>query len=137
MEAHPLETVFLIFAVVSMVAHGILFSLKFGDLMAARRSGVNGPVMFMKWDNIRHQGFGMAISLGMVMLAVSGLNNPDALSSQTKNLVTGMVIFSCFRITDAFFTYRRRWKLALLVAQYEVVHGGRREYDPPVAVPKQ
>jgi len=134
MGNHPLEFILLGTSLLRVAGHILLFMLKVGDLVSARRSGVNGPVAYMKWDNIRHQGFMLAISVGMVILSVSAISNNEPPSPQVKTLLSGLIAFGVLGMLDAAFTYWRRGKLARLVAQYEVVNGGRREYDPPMAV---
>lgn len=114
-----MEVVFLVASSLSLVATGALFTLKLADLVKVKRSGVNGPVLYMKKDNIRHQAFQMAVSAGMLMTAISGVNNPSVVSAQTKNLLclgTGVAIVF---VVDSIFTYRRRVELARLIDQYE------------------
>jgi hypothetical protein len=47
---------FLAASILSLLATGSLFTLKLADLVRVKRSGVNGPMLYMKKDNIRHQG---------------------------------------------------------------------------------
>jgi hypothetical protein len=129
--AHPLEIVFLVSAVVSLSATTYLFTLKLSDLLRVKREKINGPILFMVRDNLRRQAFYMAFCAGMVALAVSAVNNRTVPQAQTLNLICGMVAFAILIASDALFTYRRREKLALLVALYEGMRGGRRATDPP------
>lgn len=131
---HPLELLFLVAASVSLVATGYLFTLKLSDLLRVKQNRVNGPVLFMVRDNLRRQAFYMSFCGVMVGLGISGVNNTSAPTSQTLNLLIGMIAFAMLIAGDAFFTYRRREKLAQLVAHYEGqgVPGGKRRTDPPI-----
>lgn len=114
-----LEGTLLVLSALSAIANGVLFTLKLADLVKVKREGVNGPITFMKMDNIRHQAFIMAAAFGMTMLAVSAWNNKAPLLPQTKNLIVGITVIAGMSVCDAIFTYRRRGRLAELVAQYD------------------
>jgi uncharacterized membrane protein YedE/YeeE len=139
MDSQSLEWSFLWASVLCSLAKGYLFTLKLSDLLQVRREGQNGPILYMTRDKVRHQAFMLAVSVGMAMLAVSSVNNPEYVSTQAKNLLFGGLAFALLLIGDAMFTFRRRAKLPELVAKYEagttatyaVVAGGKRPHDPP------
>lgn len=130
---HALEWVFLVTSLLALCAAMALFMLKIGDFLRVRKAKQNGPLLFMVTDNLRRQGVTLAVCGGLLMLAVSGINNQTPMTSQALNLVTGSVLFSVALTVEAVFIYRRREKMALLVAIYEQasVPGGRRCTDPP------
>lgn len=129
--AHPLEWTFLGLAAVAMLVSAYLFALKVGDMLAVKRSGKNGPMLFAAVDNLRRQGFTLAVCGGMLMLAVSSVNSTLELNPQTMNLLTGGVFFASAVILEAVFIYRRREKMALLVALYDGGVPRRRATDHP------
>jgi hypothetical protein len=133
-NTQPLEWAFLGSAVLSLFLTGYLFTLKLSDLAQVKRRGVNGAILFMKKDNLRATAFFLACSAGMLGLAISSVTNTDALNAQTKNLLVGMIAFALLIAGDSFFTYRRRTRMAVLVAAYEDQGrpGGRRASDPPM-----
>lgn len=136
MTPHPLEISSLVLSSFALFGSAFLFTLKLSDLIRVKRSQQNGPLTFMAWDNVRRQSFTMAVCAGMLALSVSGFNYDGPLVPQTKNLLTGMCGFALLIVVDAVFIYRRREKMALLIAIYEGmpngVPGGRRASDPPV-----
>lgn len=121
MDSDVLELGFLAASILSLLATGSLFTLKLADLVRVKRSGVNGPMLYMKKDNIRHQAFQLAISSGMLMVAVSSVNNPGVVTPQTKNLIVLATCISAVFVVDSVFTYRRRENLAKMIAQYEAI----------------
>lgn len=130
--AHPLEIVFLIVALIALAESFYLFTLKLSDLLKVKRERQNGPMLFMTMDNLRRQGFSLTVCGGMVILAVSGINSPSEITAQTKTLLTAGVLFALAMIIEGAFIYRRRKKLAVLVALYEGMAqagGGRRITD--------
>lgn len=138
MTSESLEVTFFVLSVLCIFANGYLFTLKLSDLVKVKRQRVNGPILFMTWDKIRHQCFMLSVAVGMAALAVSGLNNPDEIGAQTRNLLTGSIGFALLVLGDAVFTYRRRIKMAVMVAKYEAealaalgIPGGKRKHDPP------
>lgn len=118
-------------SLVAFVASAVLFSLKVMDLLKVKRSKQNGPMLFTTMDNLRRQGFTMAAAAAILMTSVSSLNNPLPLSSQTLTLLTCLLFVSIAIAADSAFIYRRREKLALLIAIYEGKPGGLRATDPP------
>lgn len=139
MTPHPLEFASLILSILALLGSAFLFTLKLSDLSEAKRSKQNGPVLFMVRDNLRRQAFTMAVCAGMVALSISGYNSDAPVIAQTKNLLTGMCVFSLLLVAESVFTFRRREKLALLIALYEGmperIPGGRRASDPPLGDP--
>lgn len=139
MGTHPLEVLFACVASVATLTTGFLFTVKLADLIRVKRQGVNGPIVFMTWDNIRHQCFMFGMASGMCGLAISSLNNPVPPSPQALNFITGAVVFAVAITADSSFRYRRRRRLAELVAEYErqesiePLPGGKRKYDPPLS----
>lgn len=143
------ESLLLYTSVAAAGASAALLTAKVIDLIEVKQNGTNGPVLFMKKDNIRHQVFLLAMSCGLGGLAISGYNNPLPVSPQTLNFVWFGNAFSVLALIDVLFTFRRRRKLSVLVAKYEqnleavMVQskmaapkpGGCRAYDPP-AEPK-
>lgn len=139
MSPHLLEVTALVLSIGALCASGFLFTLKLSDLTRVKQSKQNGPLLFMARDNVRRQGFTMAVCGGMVMLSISGLNNDGPIVAQTKNLLMGMCVFALLMVAESVFIYRRREKMALLIALYENrpegVPGGRRASDPPIGEP--
>lgn len=135
MSAHPLEVTSLVCASLAVLASGYLFTLKLSDFLKVKRERRNGPMLFITRDNIRRQGFTMAVCAGMVALSISGVYSDAVVTSEVRNLLTGMCVFSTLIVAESVFIYRRREKLALLIAIYEAmpegIPGGRRKSDPP------
>lgn len=131
MTAHPLEILFLVLSGLALLASCILLSLKVGDLFKVKRSGQNGAVLFAVGDNLRRQVFTVAVCGVLCGLAISSVNSPLELNAQTRNLMSGGVFVSLAVLAEAVFIYRRREKMALLIAVYEGWPGGRRCTDPP------
>lgn len=131
-HVHPLEWAFLVASACALVATATLFIVKLWDLNAVRRSGTNGPILFMATDKIRQQGFMLAVSSGMVMLAVASVLSPVLMNSQAQTFLAGGIVFSLAIVADALFIYWRRRLLEDMVALYDRPHvGGRRKTDPP------
>lgn len=138
MGTHPLEVALFIAAGLAVLTTGFMFTVKLSDLVQIKRTGTNGPILFMKWDNIRHQGFMLAVSSGLLALSIAALNNHVPPSGQALNFISGGIAFATLLVADSLFRYRRRRRLAELVAEYErrafvePVPGGKRRYDPPL-----
>ena len=128
--SHEYELICFVAAFCAVVMSSYLFTVKLSDLLRVRREGQNGPVLFMATDKIRHQGFTLAVSMGMLMLAVSAVNNPAPPQPQTLNFILGTAVFAMGIVVDGLFTYRRRIKLAELVGRYSGQLGGTRKTDP-------
>jgi hypothetical protein len=134
--AHPLEIALLVVALACTAANLFLLLLKHRDLQAMKRERRNGPMLFMKRDNVRHQFFMLLVALGMVTIAAIGATDATPVIAQTKRYLGILIAGGLLALLDAYFVYRRRWRMAELIAKYDIVPGGRREYDPPVvAVP--
>lgn len=131
LNVHPLEWVSLAFTVLACMTSGILFTMKVRDLTRVKRSKQNGPMLFMTTDNARRQGFTMAASAGMLMASVSSVNNPVPLTPQVMNLIVCIIFVAMAIAMESVFIYRRREKLALLIAIHEGKPGGKRATDPP------
>lgn len=129
--AHPLEVAFLVLAGLALVESGGLFWLKLQDILSVRRSGQNGPILFAVSDNLRRQVSTVAVCGVLLGLAISGCNNPLELNAQTRNLLWGGVFVAAVVMLEGVFIYRRRNRMALLIATYEGKPGGRRCTDPP------
>jgi hypothetical protein len=130
LNPHPLEWIALGGSVLACMASAYLFTLKILDLMRVKREKQNGPMLFMTSDNVRRQGFTMAVSAGMLMAAVSSVNNPIDLTSQAMTLLLCLSFVALAIALESVFIYRRREKLARLIALYEGRIGGKRATDP-------
>jgi hypothetical protein len=130
--AHPLEIALFVVAIVDVGWDGFLLSLKLNDLEIMRKERRNGPMLFMKLDNIRHQVFMLCVSLGMLVMAVIGMADSLPVTAQTKRLLCGLIAGGLIVMVDAYFSYRRRWRMAELIQKYDGIPGGRRDYDPPL-----
>lgn len=135
MTWNPLELAFVSCALVSTSLSAWLFTLKVSDLMRIRRERINGAMLYLTTDKVRHQGFMLAYSTGILMLAVAALFTapppPDYWRvPQSLTLICGLTAFSIGIACDALFTYRRRKKMAHLVAEYMGQAGGKRKTDP-------
>lgn len=136
MTPHTLEVAFLIVATLAFGASCVIFCLKAGDLRKVRRAKHNGPIQFVTIDNLRRQGFTMAVSAWLLMAAVSSVHNTvDPITAQARNLLTTGLIVAMAITAEAGFIYRRRERLAELLATYEGRPGGRRASDPPLGEP--
>lgn len=139
MSAHPLEVAVFVVSVIAVLTTGFLFTKKLADLVQVKRAGKNGPILFITWDNIRHQGFMMGLCFGLTALSISGLNNHTPPSPQALNWIAGGIGFAVVAVLDSLFRYRRRLRLAELVAEYErrtsiePLPGGKRKYDTPLS----
>jgi hypothetical protein len=97
----------------------------------------NGPIRFMLSDNRRRGIWMLALSFVAVRIGYIGVTEPpyrfdyeemrQSFESMAwmNAIVYGLVI-------EAFFTYRRREKMAYLVAKYGGIIGGKRYTDPQV-----
>ena len=135
MSAHPLEIAFLLISLVGVFATGYIFTLHLADLSEVRRRRVNGPMLFIARDNLRMRAFLMAVCAGSAALAVSSVTNSDPLNDQANNLMIGLMGISLVMVGEALFAYRRREKMALLIALYDGLPGGKRSTDPPAVEP--
>jgi hypothetical protein len=86
-------------------------------VLYVRRERLNGPVRFMTWDNLRHQGC-------LLICAVC--------------ILTGHPLLALFVIlVDASFGFVRRHRMTVLVTHYmnHSILGGRRKTDPQLRRP--
>lgn len=128
-HAHMYELCFFGFSALAVCVSSGLFTLKLGDLIRVKRERKNGPILFMVTEKIRHQGFLLALSSGLLMLAVSAINNPSPPTPQTLNLIVGAALCALAIVVDGLFTYRQRRRMAELVAIYAPKPGGQRAMD--------
>lgn len=133
-----MEWTFLVSASITTSMSVWLFVLKANDLFRVKREGTNGPLLFMVWDNLIRHGFTLGVCVGMLVLAISGINNRDPVVGHLRTFIICASLFACALGVQGLFIYRRREKLALLVAAYEakmavadVMPGGQRKTDPP------
>jgi hypothetical protein len=129
--AHPYEIAFFVVALIDMALSLWLFTMKIADIVRLYRARLNGPMMFMAQDKILHQGIILGLSSGMLMLAVSSLNNLAEPTGQALNLLSGAVWGGVGIVFYELLTFRRRAKLPDLVARYGGIPGGKRATDPP------
>lgn len=128
---HPMEVLFLVVAFAAAVESLVLFLLKVSDLLKARSSRQNGPILFAVSDNLRRQGFTLLVSGVLVGLSWSSYHNHAELSPQARSLMTGLILMALAIIVEGGFIYRRRGRMKVLIATYEGRPGGRRITDPP------
>jgi hypothetical protein len=125
-HVHPYEWCFLVASAAAVCVSVYLFTLKVGDVLRVKRERKNGPILFMASDKVRHQGFTLALSSGMLMLAVSAVNNNAQPSPQTLNFVVGSALTGIGIFVDGLFTLRRRRRLVELVDAYTINHNPAR-----------
>jgi hypothetical protein len=128
-HVHPFEWWFLVASAAAVGISAYLFTLKLGDLLRVKRERKNGPILYMAGDKIRHQGFTLALSAGMLMLAVSAVNNNTEPSPQTLNFLVGSALTGIGIFIDGLFTLRRRRRLAELIDEHHPPTLGRRVTD--------
>lgn len=131
MNPHNLEVALLIVSTLAFGSSSAMFSLKVRDVLRVRRAKQNGPMLFVTTDNTRRQGFTMAVSAWMLMTAVASVNSQEPVTALVRTLLTCLIFVSLAITAEAGFIYRRRERLAELLALYEGVPGGRRASDPP------
>lgn len=129
--AHPYEIAFFIIAAIDLLLSAWLFTVKVADMVRLYRARMNGPMMFIAQDKILIQGIILAFSSGMLMMAVSSINNMAEPTGQALNLLAGWVWGGIGIVFYDLLTLRRRKRLPELVEKYGGVPGGKRATDPP------
>jgi hypothetical protein len=133
---HPYEIAFLVLSLIACGAAAIIFFLSIRDLQQTKDDGINGPVLYLAWDDIFSCAFTIATAVGLATLAWSGFNNPTPPSPQALNLVGGCAAFAFLLALRKAMIYRRRIVLARLIKQHDDQikgrRGGKRRYDPPI-----
>lgn len=130
--AHPYEISFFVVSAVSVTCAIGLFVLKLSDLFLLKASGQNGATEFNVTEKVRKQGFLLAISCVLLHMALTSINNPVEPTVQALNLLGGGIFIAVMLIIDAYFTFRKRRRLPMLIAKERTVRGGRRSTDPPL-----
>lgn len=131
--AHPYEWMLLGLSVGASSVSAWLFTLKIGDLITVRSARrQDAPLLYHVKDEIRHQGFVLAWSAGLLMLAITGINNPSPPQVQALNMIVGGMCLAASVVLDGALTFlkRRRMRAVLAAAVLAAMPGGKRATDP-------
>ncbi len=138
--AHPIEISLFCGSTVATAAWAYLVYLKLQDVWSNHQ---NGPVKFMLNDNRRRGLWMFGLSLVALRIAFIAIVAPPFAQDydemiQSFETICWMNVIVYGLVIEAFFTYRRREKMAYLVSKYQeatdVLAGGRRQSDPPIVV---
>ncbi len=130
---HPIEISLLCGSIMAVIGWTFLVYLKIRDIWLNK---ANGPIHFMLNDNRRRGMWMLTLSIIAVRIAFIAIQYPPtredyAVMHQSLESMWWMNIISYGLVVEAFFTYRRREKMAYLVTKYGGMVGGQRHYDPP------
>lgn len=146
LDLHPIEVTLAALSFVAIVMWSWLLVLKHLDVI---HNASNGPIQFMLNDNRILGILGTVASFMAGSVAfVALLERPDKYDYRwmEQSYYSMLIIngFALFLIVLAFFRFRRRIKMAELVAKYDLgltamelvnpLEGGSRPYDPPNSV---
>jgi hypothetical protein len=133
LTAHPLEVSLFCGAMLAVIGWGSLVYLKVKDI---KKNKENGPIQFMLSDN-RRRGIAMLL-LSVICLRVSWVSFRYApmwadyqFFQQSLEALVWWNALAYGLVSEAFFTYRRRERMAYLITKYSGLPGGSRRTDPP------
>lgn len=138
--AHWTEITLFAMSLLATPLWAVLLVLKIRDI---KKNKTNGPILFMLNDNRRFGIWFFSLSALFLYLSCSALTNPPDKHDyewfqQSRDFVVGMNAAAFGLVVESLYRFRRRAKMAVLVAEYEAeqeqitpLAGGSRSYDPP------